>query len=109
MAFDQKKVLANINEYLLKSSTNQLNGVVTSISFGNISTVDGIANLMRIPIFLTIEFADKNGLLAFIYNIENTLSPQFPMLYTVSSVNYDIVKYQERQAVTIELNGYMIK
>ncbi len=60
MAFDQKKILANINEYLLKSSTNQLNGVVTSISFGNISTMETIENLIRIPIMMTIEFADKN-------------------------------------------------
>lgn len=33
MEFDQKKVLANINEYLLKLSNGQPNGIVTSIIF----------------------------------------------------------------------------
>lgn len=103
MAFDQKKILANVNEYLLKGSNQETNGVITSIVFGNIAPVEAIDNLIQIPITLTIDFADKNGLLSFIYNVETTLSPRYPMLYTVNSVNYDIVKYQEKQTVSIEL------
>ncbi len=109
MAFDQKKVLANINEYLLKGANSQSNGTVTSIVFGNPLPVAGIDTVVQIPITLTVDFADKNGLLSFVYNVENTISPQFPMLYKISTINYDIVKYQENQTVTIELIGYMIK
>lgn len=110
MEFDQKKILANINEYLVKSvDTNQPNGSITSVTFGNTSAVADFDEVIQIPITLTIDFADKNGLLSFIYNIENTISSQFPMFYEVSSVNYDIVKYQQNQTVTIELIGYMLK
>ncbi len=109
MAFDQKKILANINEYLLKWNNNQSNGVVTSISFGNLTKMDGIENVVQVAINLTIDFANKDGLLSFVFNVENTLSPQYPMLYKISSINYDIVKYQENQTVSIELVGYMIK
>lgn len=58
---------------------------------------------------MTVDFADKNGLLSFVYNVENMISAQFPMLYRLTSVNYDIVKYEENQTVTIELIGYMMK
>lgn len=60
MAFDQKKILANINEYLLKGTSNQTNGTVTSIIFGNLMPVANIDNLVMVPITLTIDFADKN-------------------------------------------------
>jgi|GEM_PF-7049926 len=109
MAFDQKKILANINEYLLRGANNQSNGTVTSIVFGNLAPVTDYENIVQVPIQLTIDFQDKNGLLSFVYNVENTISPQFPMLYKISSVNYDIVKYQENQTVSIELIGYMLK
>lgn len=65
--------------------------------------------MIQVPITLTVDFADKNGLLSFVYNVENTISTQFPMLYTINSVNYDIVKYQETQTVTIDIIGYMTK
>ncbi len=109
MAFDQKTILANINEYLLRGTTNQSNGVVTSITFGNIADVKEIDSLIMVPITLTIDFADKNGLLNFVYNVENNISPRYPMLYKIHSINYDIVKYQQSQTVTIELIGYMMK
>lgn len=109
MAFDQKKILANINEYLLKGNGSQSNGVVTSISFGNLAPMVGVENVVQVPITLTIDFSDKDGLLSFVYNVENTLSPQYPMLYKINSINYDIVKYQQNQMVTIELIGFMIK
>lgn len=109
MEFDQKKVLANINEYLLKWTNGVINGAITSIVFGNVAPVAALGNVVQIPITLTIDFADKNGLLSFVYNVENTISAQFPMLYKVNSINYDIVKYQQNQTVTIELIGYMLK
>ncbi|MBP6910466.1 hypothetical protein KBC03_02605 [Patescibacteria group bacterium] len=83
--------------------------MVTSISFGNLTKMDGIENVVQVAINLTIDFANKDGLLSFVFNVENTLSPQYPMLYKISSINYDIVKYQENQTVSIELVGYMIK
>ena len=109
MEFDQKKVLANINEYLVRANDSQANGAITSVTFGNTSPAAGLENVIQIPIILTIDFADKNGLLSFVYNVENTISSQFPMFYAINSVNYDIVKYQQNQTVTIELMGYMIK
>ena len=109
MPFDQKKILANINEYLLRGASNQSNGVVTSIIFGNLIPMDEVKGVVMVPITLTVDFADKNGLLSFVYNVENTISPQFPMLYKINSINYDIVKYQENQTVNIELIGYMLQ
>lgn len=109
MEFDQKKILANINEYLLKLSNGQPNGLVTSIVFGAVAPVVGSETLVQIPITMTVDFADKNGLLSFVYNVENMISAQFPMLYRLTSVNYDIVKYEQNQTVTIELVGYMMK
>lgn len=60
MAFDQKKILANINEYLLRGSNNQSNGTVTSIIFGNLTPVKDNEQVVMVPITLTVDFADKN-------------------------------------------------
>lgn len=109
MSFDQKKILANINEYLLKGNNNQSNGTITSIVFGNLAPVEWVESVVQVPLSLTIDFANKNGLLDFVSNVENTISPRYPMLYKIHSINYDIVNYQKTQEVTIELVGYMMQ
>ena len=109
MTFDEKQVLANIDQYLLRGVGGQSNGDVSSIIFGPLAPVIGNDDLLQLPITMTVTFADKNGLLSFVGNIENTISAQFPMMYTLTSINYDIVKYQQNQTVTIQLVGYMMK
>ena len=105
---DQKKLLTYLNEFLVKTanSTATLNGVIKEISFGSESAA--VPNAIVIPTAITIFFADKEGLLSFLRNVEQYISPTFPMLAVVNSVTYDIINAQSSQDVAVSLNIYML-
>jgi hypothetical protein len=105
---DHKKLLTYLNEFLVKSSTDiaTFNGEIKWISFGMASP--DVPNAIVVPTNLTVSFKDKDWLLGFLRNIEQYISPNFPMLATVSSVSYDIINAQSSQDVSINLNIYML-
>lgn len=107
MAVNEKILLANINEYLLRDSTTKAkNWVVNKISIGE--PKEFIWNLFYVPIKINITFATKDALLSSIDNIEkNVLSDeQYRVLYKIDKVNYDIANYATQQEVDIDLNAY---
>lgn len=105
---DQKKILAYLNEFLIKTSdSNTINGQIESISFANTQKVKD-TTLVRIPMSVTLSFPNKQWLLWFLRNIEQLISPTFPMLGIVQSVTYDIVKTDVSQDVVILIDIYML-
>lgn len=105
---DQKKLLTYLNEFLVKSSTelNKVNGTIEAISFGGSSLT--VPNAVVVPTDITITFADKQWLFWFLRNVEQYISPTFPMLWVINSVSYDIINSDSAQKVNISLNIYML-
>lgn len=105
---DQKKLLAYLNEFLLKTdSSGAVPSAIKWITFGWASSASN--NVKTIPTSISTTFANKDALLAFLRNIEQYVSPTFPMLAVVDSVTYDIVKSNDAQDVTIALTIYMLE
>ncbi len=109
MDFDQKRILANIDMFLLKNNLSSSNGEVQTITFASSQPVDKSIWLYKVPITLTIDFNDNKALLSFIQNIERKIFLDNPMLYKILSVNYDITKYNEIQSVTLTIEAYFYK
>ena len=105
---DHKKLLSYLNEFLVKSSTelNKVNWVIDSISFWWAGST--IPNGLIIPTNITVSFTDKQWLFWFLRNVEQYISPTFPMLAVVNSINYDIINSDSAQNVVISLNIYML-
>lgn len=106
---DQKKLLAYINEFLVKTADgSQVNGEIIGVTLGA-STATSAAGVIAIPVNVTTLFPNKQSLLWFLRNTEQLISPTFPMLSTVNSVTYDVVKSDEQQEVNIALTIYMVQ
>lgn len=91
MEINEKILLANINEYLLKSasvdqSTKVRNGVINSISFGDPSVV--VSQLYSIPVKLSATFATKDDLLSFINNVDTDVleNKAYRILYKIDEI-----------------------
>ncbi|MFA5748195.1 MAG: hypothetical protein WC872_03745 [Candidatus Absconditabacterales bacterium] len=108
MAIDEKKLLANINEYLLKSCGNNSdkNGSINKISF--LDSINYLGKLNYVPIRLNITFEDKNGLSCFINNAEKNIlvDQSYRILYKIDEIAYDIVNYETQQNVDINMFAY---
>lgn len=107
MAVNEKILLANINEYLLREIRNKSkNGVVNKIAIGEPKQF--FWNLFYVPLRLNISFATKDALLSSIDNIEKHVlaDDTYRVLYKIDKVNYDIANYTEQQEVDIDLNAY---
>ncbi|MBU0627010.1 hypothetical protein KKG31_06575 [Patescibacteria group bacterium] len=116
MLVDEKKILANINEYLTKQSskdpavkTSTRNGFLNSIVIGD--PIEGLGILFSVPIRINITFTDKDALLSFIDNVEKNVldDAQYRILYKLNEVSYDIVNYSDEQQVDILMNAYFVK
>lgn len=105
---DQKRVLAYLNDFLIKWSNGTPTAQIKEIVFGT-PKVLSIPELQAIPMSITVTFWDKNGLLAFLRNIEALISPAYPMLAKVDSVTYDVVKAATEQDVQVAMTLYMMK
>ncbi|HOG15679.1 MAG TPA: hypothetical protein PK674_03760 [Candidatus Absconditabacterales bacterium] len=111
MSLDEKKILANIDGFLLKrdslSSDSAIsNGVLNKIIIGEKEEFND--NLYFVPIELSIKFSDKDGLMSFIDNVEKKIPVQeeLRILYKIDKINYDIVNYDEPQESSIFMYGY---
>jgi len=109
MSFNQKVILKNINDFLLKTSAWLENGEIQEIGFSSPIQVDKNLELYKIPITLRVKFEHKKMLISFLHNIEEKISFTIPILYKVTALTYNIVNYAEEQSVNISLDAYYIK
>jgi len=107
MAVNEKILLANINEYLLRDPvTKAKNGLVNKIAIGEPKQF--FWNLFYVPLQLNITFDTKDVLLSFIDNVEKRVlsDSDYRVLYKIDKVNYDIANYTTQQQVDISMNAY---
>lgn len=106
MAVNEKILLANINEYLLRDADKAKNGVVNKISIGDPQQF--FWNLFYVPLKLNITFTTKDALLSFIDNVEKKVLADinYRVLYKIDKINYDIANYTVQQQVDINMNAY---
>lgn len=109
MVIDERILLANINEFLLRDQSSERkprNWIINKIAIGEPETHS--ENLYHIPIEINVTFNDKDGLMSFIKNVENHILPdsKYRVLYKINEIVYDVVNYEERQDVQILLSIY---
>lgn len=108
MDFNQKAILQNINEFLLNSVSNP-NWNINIISFWVPTLADYDKDIYKLPITLSIDFANKNMLLNFLENMEYKLPVLNGVYYKINSLNYNIVNYDIGQTVNIWVDAYFYK
>ncbi len=111
MEVNEKILLANINEYLLKKIENNGEGAqriwkITNIAIGEPKVV--VSQLYSIPIKLQASFQNKDNLLAFIENVDKNVleSRSYRILYKIDEINYNIMEYDQEQVVDIKMNAF---
>jgi hypothetical protein len=106
MVINEKVLLTNINEYLLKENNGSTNGNISKIAIGEPKQYAG--NLRYAPLKLSITFDNKDSLLSFLSNVETRIlpDPAFRVLYKIDKVSYDVANYTAQQSVDIDLNAY---
>ena len=107
MAVNEKILLANINEYLLRDPVTKIkNGLINKIAIGEPKQF--FWNLYYVPLQLNITFDTKDVLLSFIDNVEKRVlsDEEYRVLYKIDKVNYDIANYTTQQEVDITMNAY---
>ena len=69
--------------------------------------------LSYVPIELSINFDNKDGLMSFINNVEKRIPEEeekdVRLLYKISKITYDVVNYNKNQETTILMNLYYYK
>lgn len=67
--------------------------------------------LSYVPIELSINFDNKDGLMSFINNVEKRIpeDDDLRLLYKISKITYDVVNYDQNQETTILMNLYYYK
>jgi hypothetical protein len=109
MDFDQEIVLSNISEFLLKDRVWNENGSLVAVVFGLPKEIEKKQGLQSVPITMTIEFASKLGFLNFLNNIEHKITLEYPVVYRVTSLDYDIAASDITQVVTIQADIYFYR
>lgn len=107
MFINEKILLANINEYLLRDpATKTKNGLINKIAIWD--SKQFFWNLYYVPLKLNITFDSKDALLSFIDNVEKRVlaDENYRVLYKIDKVNYDIANYTTQQKVDLDLNAY---
>lgn len=113
MPVDEKKVLRNLNEYLIRDGeiiqwVNARNGDILSIDIGDSESVEGSEVFFSVPISFSIEFDRVGDLISFVRNVEKRLieDSHDRILYKIQEVGYDIVASNEPQTTDIEMIAY---
>lgn len=113
MPVDEKKVLKNLNEYLIKEdiSWNSRTRVweILRISIWDPSAVKaGDTHFFKVPVNVSIKFTSVNELIWFLYNVEKKLIDNGGdrILYKIQTVSYDIVSNDEPQITEIHMLAY---
>ena len=102
MKINEKALLKNINEYLLKGYASN----VENISFGDSELIEG--NLYSVPVQIRVQFDDKDTLFGFIDRVDKEIpsNKSLRVLYKLDEVSYDIMNYREAQSVDLALHAF---
>ncbi|MDR0282779.1 MAG: hypothetical protein LBI53_05900 [Candidatus Peribacteria bacterium] len=109
MPVDEKKVLRNLNEYLIKEGFSQSvaarNGDILTIRIGDPVPVKGSLVFFSVPVEVLIEFIRVEDLISFVYNIEKSLirNSNDRIRYKIQEVSYDIVTENQPQQTQIKM------
>ncbi len=111
MSLDEKKILANIDWFLLKKDSLNVNSTTMNWTLNKIVIWEKEKfndNLYFVPIELKITFDDKDGLMSFIDNVEKKIpvQPELRILYKIDKINYDIVNYDQPQDSSVFMYLY---
>ncbi len=106
MEIDEKKLLRNINEYLLRNKNRKKIWTVKKIEIGEEEKIQN--SLYFLPVKINAKFNNKDYLLEFINNVEKNIPVNFNdrILIKIWQISYDVTKYNETQDVTILLSVY---
>ena len=111
MPVDEKKVLKNLNEYLIKQDilwgTKSRVGDILKISIWDPTSIKD-DHFFSVPVNVTIEFKTVWDLTWFLYNVEKKLVDNWEnrILYKIQSVSYDIIANDEPQVTDISMLAY---
>lgn len=113
MPVDEKKVLKNLNEYLIKQDIAWGSKArvwdILKISIWDPSPVKkGDTHFFSVPVKVTIEFTTIGDLTWFLYNVEKKMIDSWEdrILYKIQSVSYDIISSDEPQVTDISMLAY---
>ena len=113
MAVDEKRILKNLNEYLIKQEFwwNPKERVwdILKISIWDPTVMyDSNNHFFEVPLDVTIEFKDIDWLMGFLENIEKKIidTAEDRILYKVQAVTYDIIANDEPQTTDIQILAY---
>lgn len=113
MPVDEKKVLKNLNEYLIKQdiewTTRTRVWDILRISIWDPKAVtNGDTHFFEVPVDVEIEFTSVDDLIWFLYNVEKKLIDNGwdRILYKIQSVSYDVVSRDESQTTDISMLAY---
>ena len=113
MPVDEKRVLKNLNEYLIKQDISwwDKNKVwdILRIEIGDPEPVkQWDEHFYQVSVDVEIEFETVEDLIGFLYNIEKKLinNSEDRILYKIQTVSYDIVTNDEPQVTDISMIAY---
>lgn len=118
MIVDEKKILKNLDQYLIRNNPEERastsNGAIEQIEIGEPEQVDGVdhgadaAKLFKLPVTLKVLFSNKDDLISFVDNIEKFIIPQEEdrILYEINEVAYDMMQYDQAQTTELQLTAY---
>ena len=112
MPVDEKKVLRNLNEYLIRDGVvqgvNVKNGDIETIIIGDPKSVDNSSVFYAVPIEFSIKFDRVRDLISFVRNVEKKLIaiPEDRILYKIQEVGYDIVASDQAQTTDVSMIAY---
>lgn len=115
LSVDEKKVLKNLNEYLIKENIEwtwrNVVWKILKISIGDpepVNTWDKY--FFAVPVDVEIEFTEIDDLIWFLYNVEKKLIDKDKwedrILYKIQTVSYDIIANDEPQITDISMLAY---
>ncbi len=114
MDVDQKTLLKYFNEYLLVEKDKDT-GIdkklwqLLNITFTEPSLIDQSKQIYTIGVDTTIIFPNKVSMMQMIKKVESWLDSDHLLLIKISSINYDIVKFEESQTVSVSFTIYQYK
>ena len=125
MPVDEKKVLKNLNEYLIKEDFEWTWRAVVwnilKIDIGDPEAIwyikknpnewgEPIPNFFEVPVDVEIKFTEVDDLVGFLYNVEKKLIDKDKwndrILYKIQTVSYDIIAKDEPQVTDISMLAY---
>ena len=113
MPVDEKKVLRNLNEYLIKQDISWTSRIrvwdILKISIWDPeAAIKDDKHFFAVPVDVEIRFTTIGDLTGFLFNVEKKIinNAEDRILYKIQSVSYDIVSNDEPQITEISMLAY---